>query len=226
MAKEIRDTGLEKWFKKMSDKVSSFELGTEDGSSSGDQQLSSSQISNGRKIYNLCKALDEVLQFHQIDSSPQAKAVRRIKRQEDPIPAMLSLTTIATSFFFLKKNLIHPQVLQACRDELVSMAKTLEIKGQSLTTLSIVADGSYALRCVRSFISVFHTLIQNEPQSLARFRCLLVKLKSIMDTPLLRIAQSGSGDLLSVSQFYSRLLLPFFHSFFFHAFWKRNQFID
>ena len=48
-----------------------------------------------------------------------------------------------------------------------------------------------------------------EPGAILMMRSLFLKLVSLLDFPLVRIGQCGSSDLVSVSEFYSQLLVRY-----------------
>lgn len=48
-----------------------------------------------------------------------------------------------------------------------------------------------------------------DPQSVLKLRCLFLKLKSVLELPLLRISQIGSPDVYSVGEFYSQELVGY-----------------
>ena len=51
--------------------------------------------------------------------------------------------------------------------------------------------------------------IKKDPNNALLLKATFMKLSSIMDAPLVRIIQSNSPDMLSVSKYYSGLMIKF-----------------
>ena len=51
--------------------------------------------------------------------------------------------------------------------------------------------------------------IKKNPQNAMLLKSTFMKLSSIMDSPLVRIIQADSKDLISVSKYYSSLMIKF-----------------
>jgi hypothetical protein len=122
----------------------------------------------------LIQALEEVEQFHQLESSLQIR-----------------------------------QFLQETRKILRQMIRTINIKEEVLVTISFVADLSYAWELIDNYTHYMQAGIKVEPQLVIKLRATFLKLASALDLPLVRISQSGSPDLASVSQYYSSELVNY-----------------
>mmetsp|Transcript_12172 Transcript_12172/g.44420 ORF Transcript_12172/g.44420 Transcript_12172/m.44420 type:complete len:1190 (+) Transcript_12172:96-3665(+) len=154
LAREIRDDNLQRWFTKMAAKIAGLDENAPAGA--------------GRKIQQLISALEEVEQFHQIDSSAQIK-----------------------------------EYLTETRQQLYKMLQVGNISSEMLTTVSVVSDASYMWHIFDAFTPVIHQLLYTQPQLVLKLRSMFMKIKSMIDLPIMRIAQAESEDLLPVSQYYS-----------------------
>jgi WASH complex subunit strumpellin len=80
----------------------------------------------------------------------------------------------------------------------------------ALYTFAVVSDFSYAFGPIlAAYTPHMHRRIQSQPFAVLKLQCLFLKLKSMLELPLLRISQCGSPDLVSVSQYYSHELIAY-----------------
>eukprot|EP00667_Euglena_gracilis_P000875 EG_transcript_875 len=106
-------------------------------------------------------------------------------------------------------NLQVRQYLIDTRGLLKKMLRYVNIKEEVLVTISVVGDMSYAWETMDSFVPIMQIRIKKQPSSVLALRTIFLKLVSILELPLTRIAQCGSADLASVSQYYSEVLVRF-----------------
>lgn len=163
LSRRVKDENLQHWFLQMGKQVRSLDC-KEAGRA-------------GRKIQQMILALEEVEQFHQIESSLQIK-----------------------------------QYLAETRAQLQQMVRTLNVQESILATISVVSDAAYAWGLIVSFTQQIQTRIHAEPFMVLKLSCLFLKLRSILEIPLLRISQCGSMDLYSVSEYYSSELVAYVRS--------------
>ena len=114
-------------------------------------------------------------------------------------------------FHQIDTNLQTKQYLHDIREHLQSMVKTVNVAEFALNTLAVVSDASYAWgvigqhtsTCKNGFAAT--TMVKKQ-------RSLFLKLKSILEMPLLRISQHHSDDLYSVTEYYSSELEAYVRS--------------
>lgn len=164
LSRKVKDSNMQNWFLQMGQQVRALEC-----------KIEASRAV--RKIQQMILALQEVEQFHQIESSLQIK-----------------------------------QYLAETRTQLQQMVRTLNVQEGVLATVSVVSDASYAWGLIVGFTPQIHARIHAEPFTVLKLSCLFFKLRSILDIPLLRISQSGSMDLYSVSEYYSSELVAYVRS--------------
>ncbi|XP_077866142.1 WASH complex subunit 5-like [Saccoglossus kowalevskii] len=155
-----KNENLQAWFAEMAKQITS--LNYDDSTSAG------------RKIVQLIQALEEVQEFHQLESNLQVR-----------------------------------QFLAETRRFLHQMLRTINIKEEVLIQIQIVADVHYAWELIDSYTRYMQEGIKREPSLVIKLRATFLKLASALDLPLLRINQAGSGDLVSVSQYYSGELVSY-----------------
>lgn len=109
----------------------------------------------------------------------------------------------------LEANMQVKQYLLETRNFLHQMIHMLNIKDDVLVTVQLIADFSYGWRVVDNFTPTMQSSIKKQPNLVIKLRAAFLKLASALDTPLLRINQSRSEDLVSVSQYYSNELINY-----------------
>lgn len=92
------------------------------------------------------------------------------------------------------------------------MVRTIGISETMLATLAVVGDASFAWGIIQEHTPLLKDLIQEDPGTLPRLQCWFLKLRSVLELPLLRLGQVGSKDLYPVSQFYSSELVEYISS--------------
>lgn len=155
-----KNESLQKWFSGIGEKVNALNF--------TDPTLA------GRKIQQIIQALEEVQQFHQIDTN-------------DVVRTFLADT----------------------RQYLTQMMRIVNVRDEYLGILAMVSDLSYAWQLIRTFVPMMQQQIRKDPHRIVLLRSTFLKLASILDTPLVRINQAQSADLVSVSEFYSTELVKF-----------------
>ena len=63
----------------------------------------------------------------------------------------------------------------------------------ALNTLAVISDASYAWGVIGQHTAYLQDRIRRDPLSVRKLRCLFLKLKSILEMPLLRISQHESS---------------------------------
>ncbi|CAH0547854.1 unnamed protein product [Brassicogethes aeneus] len=148
-----KNENLEKWFLEISKQV---------------ETLHQHENNSSRKLVQLIQALEEVQEFHQLESNMQVV-----------------------------------QFLSETRKDLHRMVRNMNIKEDVLINLQIIGDVSYAWELIDSYTPIMQLGIKKEPTLVIKLRAVFLKLASALESPLLRINQAHSEDLISVSQYYS-----------------------
>ncbi|XP_011303395.1 WASH complex subunit strumpellin [Fopius arisanus] len=128
--------------------------------------------------------------------------------QEDlrKIAQLLQALEEVQEFHQLENNLQVSQYLTSTREILHSMIRTGSITEDNMIALNIMTDCCYAWTIMESFVETIQSSIKKNPPTVIKLKALFLKMASALETPLLRVNQARSGDLASVSQYYSREL--------------------
>lgn len=160
-------------------------------------------LARGKRNENLQKwflSLSEKIQ--QIDYADSTKAGRRIQQLTQ---ALLGVE----QYQEIDENLQVKQFLADTRSYLTAMIRVVNIKDEYLAILQGVADISYAQLLINDYVELMQRRIKADPSSVLLLRAAFLKLASILDLPLVRILQANSPDLVSVSEYYSSVLVEF-----------------
>ncbi|XP_066254336.1 WASH complex subunit 5 isoform X1 [Euwallacea similis] len=106
----------------------------------------------------------------------------------------------------LDNNMQVIQFLSETRSDLNQMIRTMSIKEDVMINLHLIGDISYAWELIDFYTQIMQNGIKKEPKLVIKLRAVFLKLASALELPLLRINQSHSEDLISVSQYYSKEL--------------------
>jgi len=141
----------------------------------------SKPTSCGRKIQQITQALKDVEDFHQLQVSLQTK-----------------------------------EYLHRVRRMLVKMTHIASVSDHDVRTCEVAADCSHAFQLFDHLIPHLHRRIAHDSvgnvrdsNSALSLKFLFIKLRSVLDWPLLRISEAESPDLQSVSEFWSGELIKF-----------------
>lgn len=113
------------------------------------------------------------------------------------------------TFHNLDANMQVKQHLTESRQYLHQMIETRNIKEETLINIQIIGDLSYAWICVNNYTECMQHSISKPPYLVINLRAIFLKLASALEIPLLRINQAHSGDLESVSQYFSMELVKY-----------------
>ncbi|KAJ7551564.1 hypothetical protein O6H91_06G020600 [Diphasiastrum complanatum] len=157
------------------------------------------------------KVKDENLQvwFSKMASQIRSLDYKEASRVGRKIQHMIAALEEVEQFHQIEASLQSKQYLSEIRAQLQGMICILNVHERTLATLSVVTDAAYAWGLMETFTRIIHERIQSDPFTVLKLQCLFLKLKSIMDIPLLRISQCHSADLFSVSQYYSSELVAY-----------------
>ncbi|ESO02903.1 hypothetical protein HELRODRAFT_81068 [Helobdella robusta] len=138
-------------------------------------------------------------QINQLDYDDSTAAGRRIVQ-------LIQALEEVQEFHQLENIMQVKQFLTDTRSYMHQMIKIINIKEESLINLQIVADVSYAWKIIDRQMQ---RGIIKDPSLVIKLRATFLKLASALDLPLLRINQSNSLDLVSVSEYYSKELVAY-----------------
>jgi WASH complex subunit strumpellin len=89
------------------------------------------------------------------------------------------------------------------------LLRLLHVGAGSLATLAAVADAGWAWGPAHALAPRLRARLAADPAAVHRLRCLFLKLRTMMELPLLRPGQAASPDVFALSQFYSGLLVDY-----------------
>ena len=125
---------------------------------------------------------------------------------------LIAALTEVEQFHQIDVALQLKQFLHETRELLTRMIRVVNVRESVLVTLSVVSDMAYAWVAMADYTPLMRSRIQRNPFSVLKLRATFLKLVSILDAPLVRINQSNSPDLPSVSQYYSSEVAAFMRS--------------
>lgn len=157
------------------------------------------------------KMKDEGLQrwFAQMAAQVSLLDCKEDSKTGKKVQHMISALREVEQFHQVEGSLQTKQHLFQTRGHLQEMLQSLSVHESTLATISVVSDAAYAWGTIAAFTKQIHIRIQSEPSTVSKLQCLFLKLRSIMDIPLLRISQCGSEDIFSVSEYYSSELIAY-----------------
>ena len=112
-------------------------------------------------------------------------------------------------FHQLSVSVQAKEYLKYIRKSLIQLTNIANISEFAMETLTVSSDLSYAWRLIDRMTPSLHRRISKKPSLTLGLRWLFLKLKSVLDIPLLRINECNSPDLLSVSEFWSNELVSY-----------------
>lgn len=83
------------------------------------------------------------------------------------------------------------------------MIRIMGIKKEFLEHMRIISDFSFAWIAMEKYLPSLREVISTEPERVLYMRTVFLKMSSIMDGPLLHIANAESNDFESVANYYS-----------------------
>ncbi|XP_073956926.1 WASH complex subunit 5-like isoform X2 [Choristoneura fumiferana] len=168
------------------------------------------ELFSGDKSFTKVKENDQLKQWftniaNQIKSVGESITTKSMKK----ITQLIQALDEVEEFHGIKSASTVLQFLSESKDALKNALRAASLKEDSLVTLEIAADVSYAWCIIDSYTQIMQESIKDDPAVTSRLRALFLKLASAMEIPLLRINQAHSDDLISVSQYYSSELIKY-----------------
>lgn len=92
------------------------------------------------------------------------------------------------------------------------MIQIMGVKKSVLANMTEIYDFSYAWVAMDGYLELLQRTIGTNPKSVLMLKTVFIKMSTIMESPLRRIAEAQSEDFESVAKFYSGQLLKFIKS--------------
>eukprot|EP01012_Entosiphon_sulcatum_P036838 TRINITY_DN4706_c0_g1_i1.p1 TRINITY_DN4706_c0_g1~~TRINITY_DN4706_c0_g1_i1.p1 ORF type:complete len:1149 (-),score=298.23 TRINITY_DN4706_c0_g1_i1:138-3584(-) len=125
------------------------------------------------------------------------------------IQTLISALDDVEQFHQVFDNLQVRQYLMDTRTLLRKMLRYVNIKEEVAISIATVGDVRYAWELIATFVEPMQQRIKRSPWVVIQLRATFLKLTTMLELPLTRIAQANSPDLPSVSQYYSEVLVAF-----------------
>eukprot|EP01064_Diplonema_japonicum_P020497 TRINITY_DN2999_c3_g1_i1.p1 TRINITY_DN2999_c3_g1~~TRINITY_DN2999_c3_g1_i1.p1 ORF type:complete len:1160 (+),score=247.44 TRINITY_DN2999_c3_g1_i1:53-3532(+) len=106
-------------------------------------------------------------------------------------------------------NLQVRQFLLDTRAILKQMIRYVNIEDRVVITVSTMGDFSYGWNVINGYVPLIQQKIKKSPSLVMQLRSTFLKLATMMELPLTRIAEARSLDYESASEFYSSNLVEF-----------------
>jgi WASH complex subunit strumpellin len=142
---------------------------------------------------------NEVNSIEEVNSVPN---VQKIFQLSSALEKIMQFHQISGSIFIKESVLRVIYILKF-------LGRLLNIDEHFLPLIGNLSDFSYGFASISQFIPLMQTRIKADPFSVLKLRATFLKLTSILDLQLVRIVQSESKDVESVSQHYSSLIVDF-----------------
>ncbi|KAK9917364.1 hypothetical protein WJX75_003552 [Coccomyxa subellipsoidea] len=101
------------------------------------------------------------------------------------------------------------QFLTAIRAHLAHTLRIADVKEELLATLAAVADFAYGWGLLDSYVARLQAEVRANPGTVLKLRCLFIKMRSLLEVPLLRLGQARAPAVTATSRVYSSALLAF-----------------
>lgn len=76
-----------------------------------------------------------------------------------------------------------------CRDTLVNMVRTVNVRDSVTIVMDTVSDMAYAWQCITDYVEEMQARVKRDPSCVVLLRAVFLKLTSVLDSPLVRISQ-------------------------------------
>lgn len=196
MYKKIMTEKITKWTKHKEDAISRLNELSE--VFSGDTPLMRIEKNDSLKFW-----------FKEISSQIDTLKIDDIHTSVHKLGQLIHALDEVQGFHLLDSSAQVKQYLVETESSLRQMISIINIKEDLLITLQIVGDLSYAWNGIEHFTNIMQDGIKKDPSLVIKLRATFLKLASALEIPLLRINQAHSGDLVSVSQYYSNELVNY-----------------
>lgn len=103
----------------------------------------------------------------------------------------------------ISMNIQIKQYLADTRNDLKHMVKVVNMRRAILTHIDIITDFTWSWVALKDYIRLMQQEVKANPGSALLLKNTFTKLSSILNTPMVRVVQSESPDVVSVSKYYS-----------------------
>ena len=107
----------------------------------------------------------------------------------------------------VSSNIQIKQYLHDTRIDLKHMVKVVNMKKSITTHIEIITDITWSWTALKDYIHLMQAEIKRKPDVALLLKNTFTKLSSILNTPMVRVVQSNSPDMASVSKYYSNELI-------------------
>ncbi|KAK9819738.1 hypothetical protein WJX72_001772 [[Myrmecia] bisecta] len=125
------------------------------------------------------------------------------------VQQLLRVLEDAARFSPADASLQTEQYLTRIRSQLAQLVSLAAVHKGLLTTLGAVGDFGYAWRLIDAYTPQLQALVRSNPAAVGQLRFLFIKVRRVLDVPLLRISQANSPALAETAHHYSEALLAY-----------------
>lgn len=147
--------------------------------------------------------------FQQMEQQINALSLDEEKASARKIQQLIQALDDVEQYHQIEGNLQIKVFLGETKQYLRHLSYTVSLQQDILQRIARISDFSYAWLCMDDFLNLMQEKIRREPTSVRLLESTILKLSSIMNIPLLRIIESDSPDLESVSEYYSKELVKY-----------------
>ena len=112
-------------------------------------------------------------------------------------------------YHYIEGNLQIKQYINEIIDYLNHMIRVANIKNIVLINIAYISDFSYAWISIQDYYLVMQSMLKNNSNNILYLKSAFLKLASILNFPLIRLFESNSSDIDSVTNHYSGELVNF-----------------
>ena len=152
-------------------------------------------------LSNWCKKLLAGVQEFEYKNT--SKVGRKIQKMVE------ALEDLQLQHNIIEENALIQDKIQRTINNLMHMIRIMGIKKEYLEHMRIISDFSFAWIAMEKYLPSLKEVISTEPERVLYMRTVFLKMSSIMDGPLLHIANAESNDFESVANYYSTQLLDY-----------------
>ena len=112
-----------------------------------------------------------------------------------------------TKYHKIENNIAIKEFIELSKTDLKHMLSLAKLQQDVMQHIAVIKDLSYAWLALEDFLELMQQIINEEPRNVLLLKATILKLSSILDVPLVRILQSNSPDMESVSDYFSKELV-------------------
>ena len=135
-----------------------------------------------------------------LNLSDAGQAVRKLQQ-------LVQALEDVTKYHKIENNIAIKEFIELSKNDLKHMLSLAKLQPELMQHIAVIKDFSYAWLCMDEFLGLMQKMIREEPRNVLLLKATILKLSSILDVPLVRIVQSSSPDMESVSDYFSKELV-------------------